>query len=149
MEIKIDLDMNQIDYDAINRQVQEKIAEMDLEQSYIISTKINSEIREQVENEVTRHLKYGAWSGLNSDSQRDIKDEIFKNIRELLKPHVEDIFNQIPEEELHSIISDLLPKVLMDLLSSSMRDMLSNYYYNSENRMMQYCEERIYDVLRR
>lgn len=30
MEIKIDLDLNKIDYDAINKQIVEKITEMDL-----------------------------------------------------------------------------------------------------------------------
>ena len=144
MEIKIDLDMNQIDYDAINKQVQEKIAE-----SYRIGSKIEYEVRKQVEQEVVRYFRNGAWGGLNNDSRREIQDEISKNIRELIAPHVANIFNQIPKEELDSIISDLLPKVLIELLTSSIRDTLTNYYYSSENRMMQYCEDRINEVLRR
>ena len=148
MEIKIDLDMNQIDYDAINKQIQEKIADIDLKEMYQIDSKINYQIKEQVDDEIRTHLKYGSWGGLNENSKREIKDEISKNIIELIKPHVENIFNQIPKEELHGIISDLIPKVLMDLLSSHMRDLVSGYYYSSEANTMRICEERIQSILR-
>lgn len=122
---------------------------MDLEKSYGISSKIDCKIREKVEDEVKLYLKYGAWGGLNNNSKREISDEISKNIKELIKPHVEDIFNQIPEEELHSIISDLIPKVLMNLLTSHMQDLVSGYYYSSEANTMRICEERISNILGR
>lgn len=149
MEIKIDLDMNQIDYDAINTQIQQKIADMDLEQSYQISAKIHRSIREQVENEVNDYLKYGTWGGLNDKSELEIRDEIHSNIKKLIRPHVDNIFNQIPQEELHNIISNLIPKVLMDLLISDMKSILTNYYYSAEENTMRICEERIQNMLRR
>ena len=149
MKLEIELDLNQIDYDAINKQIQDKIADMDLHKEYNISSKIDSKIREEVEERVNRYLGYSSWSGLNDSSKREIKDEITKNIRELIKPHVENIFNQIPQEELDAIVSELIPKVLVDIFTSEMKDMIANYYYSSQNSIMQFCEDRIYSILDR
>lgn len=149
MEIRIDLDMNRIDYEAINKQIQEKIEDMNLRDAYRIDSKIREKIDEEVEREVRTHLRSGYWSGLNSQSKDDIRAEIYKNISELIKPHVENIFNEIPQEELTSIISDLLPKVLIDILTSNMKHLLDSSYYELEARTMQICEERIQSVLMR
>ena len=102
-------------------------------QQYHSSSKIDLKIREETEREVNYYFRNGTWGGLNNDSKREIKDEITKNIRELINPHVESIFNQIPQEELDSIISELLPKVLMDLI----------------NTLMQICEDRTHSILNR
>ena len=149
MKLEIDLDLNQIDYEAINKQIQDKIAAMDLKKEYQISTKIDSQIREATEREVNYYFRNGTWGGLNNDSKREIKDEITKNIRELIQPHVENIFNQLPQEELNKLISELLPKVLMDLICSNMQNVLTSYYYSAENTVMQLCDRRINDLLGR
>lgn len=149
MKLEIELDLNQIDYDAINKQIQDKIADMDLHKEYHISSKIDSKIREEVEERVNRHLGYSSWSGLNDSSKREIKDEITKNVRELIKPHVENIFNQIPQEELDAIISELIPKVLVDIFTSEIKGMIANYYCSSQNSIMQFCEDRIHSILNR
>ena len=149
MKLEIDLDLNQIDYEAINKQIQDKIAAMDLKEVYQISSKIDSQIRENTDREVNCYFRNGSWCGLNDSSKREIKDEITKNIRELIKPHVESIFNQIPQEELNNIISDLLPRVLMDMITSQMTNMLTNYYYSAQATLIQTCENRIRDILSR
>ena len=149
MEIRIDLDMNRIDYEAINKQIQEKIEDMNLRDAYRIDSKIREKVDEEVEREVRIHLETGCWSGLNNQSENKIKEEIYKNIDELIKPHVEEIFSKIPQEELTSIISDLLPKVLVNILTDNMKHSLENSYYCLENRTMQICEERIQSVLMR
>lgn len=149
MKLEIELDLNQIDYDAINKQIQDKIAAMDLHKEYQISSKIDSKIREETDREVNYYFRNGAWGGLNSNSKREIKDEISKNIRELIKPHIENIFNQIPQEELDSVISELIPRVLVDIFTSEIKGMIANYYYSSKNSIMQFCEDRIHSILGR
>lgn len=149
MKLEIELDLNQIDYDAINKQIQDKIAAMDLHKEYQISSKIDSKIREETNREVEYYFRNGTWGGLNNESKREIKDEITKNIKELVKPNVENIFNQIPQEELYEIIAELLPKVLMDLISSQMKNILSNYYYSTQATLLQICEDKIHSILNR
>ena len=82
MKLEIDLDLNQIDYKAINKQIQDKIAAMDLKKEYAISEKVNYQIREKTKEEVDYYFRNGTWGGLNNDSKREIKDEITKNIKE-------------------------------------------------------------------
>lgn len=149
MRLEIELDMSKIDYEAINKQVQDKIAAMDLEKSYQISSRIRSQIEKRTEETVNRYLQEGSWSGLNSDSKREIKDEISKNIQELIKPHVEGIFHQIPQEELNAIISELLPQVLMDMIVKHMQTMVSNFYYSTEANLASMCDAKIRDALSR
>lgn len=149
MRLEIELDMSKIDYEAINKQVQDKIAAMDLEKSYRISSTIRSQIEERTEEKVKRYLQEGSWSGLNSDSKREIKDEISKNIQELIKPHVEGIFHQIPQEELNAIISELLPQVLMDMITKHMKTMVNKFYYSTEANLVSMCDAKIRDTLSR
>lgn len=149
MKLEIELDLNKIDYEAINKQIQEKIADMDLEKAYQISCKINNKITEKVEEKVNQHLGYAHWSGLNENSRRGINDEISKNVRELIKPHVENIFSQIPQEELDKIIGDLIPELLLDTISSNINTIIANYYCNAEARTRKICEERIHSILNR
>lgn len=149
MKLEIELDLNQIDYDAINKQIQDKVAAMDLHEEYQISSKINYKIKEEVENQVDYYFRNGAWGGLNDNSKREIRDEISKDLKELVKPYVDNVFNQIPQEELNQIVSDLLPRVLMDILVSNMSSALTNCYYQSAETITQMCESRIKSMLGR
>lgn len=148
MKLEIELDLNKIDYDAINKQIEEKIINMDLEKSYSISTKIESKISEEVDKEVGRHLKKGGWYGdLNDNSKRNINDEINKNIARLVKTNVEEIFNKIPTDELNKLISDLIPKVLMDVIINQVSSSYFSYHENSRNVTLDICEERIRSMI--
>jgi len=149
MKLEIELDLNKIDYDAINKQIAEKIDNMDLAKAYDIGSKISYQIKEQTETKVRNYLNDGYWSCLSAESKREINDVIKQHLRDVVKPHVEDIFNQIPQDELNQIIQDLLPHVLMDMMSSSMKQMLEHYYYSAQATVNQMCEQRIQDILRR
>ena len=149
MKLEIELDLNKIDYDAINKQIQEKIANMDLSETYEINSKINRQIKEEVECKVNHYLEYNHWNGICGDARRDIKGEIIKNIKELIKPHVENVFNQIPQEELNTMIHELIPTIFIDLLTSRINDSLSGYYNNLASITHQICEEKIRSMLNR
>ena len=149
MKLEIELDLNQIDYDAINKQIQEKIADMDLEKSYSINSRIGSKIQEEVDREVGYYLRCNSWGGnLNDNVQRDINDEIQRHIEKLVKTNVEKVLNQIPTEELNKLISDLIPKVLMDLLISNVGSSFYNYCEESRYTTLHICEEKIQNLLR-
>lgn len=149
MKLEIDLDLNKIDYEAINRQIQDKIDDMDIKDMYSLDSKVEYMIKDKVERAVNDYLTDGVWRGLNDSSRREINDEIRKNIKGLIEPHVKNIFNQLPQEELDKIISDLLPKILMDLLSENMKHMITNYYHSAQTTTVQICEERFRDILGR
>ena len=60
MKLEIELDLNKIDYDAINKQIQNKIKEMDLNTVYSINSKINNTVRVEVESEIESYFRGGA-----------------------------------------------------------------------------------------
>lgn len=150
MKLEIDLDLNQIDYEAINKQVQEKIAQMDLRNEYRIETRIDQQIRDDVEREVRTYLKSGGWYGeLNDRSKQEIKDEISKKLRELLAPCVENTFSKITREELDEVVKKFLPEIFMDMLTSDMRSMLEGYYYRAHAEIIGECHNMFDSMLRR
>lgn len=52
MKLEIELDLNKIDYDAINKQIAEKIAALDIKEIYDVESKINSKITNLIKQEV-------------------------------------------------------------------------------------------------
>lgn len=147
MKLEIELDLNKIDYDAINQQVQEKIASMDLAKEYNISHKIESKIREEVESRVRSNMN-GWYGNLNEDTKRDIKDEIHYNIKEVIAPIVQDTLSKVSQEEFDSIIRELLPVIFMNVLMNDMSGMFSNYYCRMNADIMSQCESRIASIFR-
>ena len=73
MKLEIELDLNKIDYDAINQQIREKIANMDLANHYQLDSKINRMVHDEVNAKVTTYLQSGGWYGnLNNESKKEI-----------------------------------------------------------------------------
>lgn len=147
MKLEIELDLNKIDYAAINKQIAEKIDAMDLSKTYDIGSKISYQIEEQTATRVRNHLNDGCWSGLNDKNRREISDIIKEHLRDVVKPHVEEIFNQIPEDELNKLICDLLPHILVDMLSSSMKEVLQSYYCSTQAEVSSMCASRMRDMI--
>lgn len=143
MEIKIDLDMNQIDYDAINKQIVEKITDMDLTTNYNFKYKIENKINEEVEQCVTEFFRTRRWGDLNNSSKEEMNRILYGKVRELIEPHVDNIILQIPEEEMNKIIVGLIPKVLVDLLSMTLKDTLIGYWNISSETIISEASNRI------
>lgn len=147
MKLEIELDLNKIDYDAINQQIQEKIELMDLSKEYNISYKIESKIREEVESKVRNNMN-GWYGGLNDKTKRDINDEISNCIREVVRPIVDSTISKLSQEEFNSIIRELLPVIFMNVLMTDMGSMFHNYYCHMNADIMSQCENRIANIFR-
>lgn len=139
MEIKIDLDMNQIDYDAINKQIQEKIAELNIKDMYDINAKIDSKISNYIENEIVYYYnKYLARhfgeEGTSPEGRNLIecisKEEIEKRTQKV----IDDIFtNDYNEEKLRELMFKVLPDIFSTLLFEKMRCALFSSEHNYRN----------------
>ena len=146
MKLEIELDLNKIDYTSINKQIKEKIDEMDLVETYSINSRVDSLVKSEVEYKVQEHLNDGCWSGLNTESRQEIKNIISGHIKEIVEPQVKEIFNKIPKEELDNIILDILPKVLVDLIKDSMQRVLIEYFNNSSEFIIEQAAHRIRSI---
>lgn len=150
MKLEIDLDLNKIDYDAINKQIQKKVHELDILKEYSINSRINSAITEEMHNVVGGATRLGAWSnGVNEKTYDEINDEIYRLIRENVKPYIDEVFNKIPQEELQKIVSELMPRVLMDLMTNQLQSALNSAYCNSQQITVDMCVDRIQSIIGR
>lgn len=139
MEIKIDLDMNKIDYDAINKQIQEKIAALDIKDMYNVETRIDNKISNLIDNEVdiayNKYIKKSFWDDGTTDNG-------IKLIEDIIKTEIEKCANkvieEIGEEQLREIMFEYLPDVFATLLFEKMRSALfsSEHNYRSETYNM-------------
>lgn len=142
MEIKIDLDMNQIDYDAINKQIQEKIAALDVKDMYNVETKIDNTISDYIKSEINcsynKYLDSYFW-GRNSETSEGKKliENISKEeIERRTKNIIDDIFeNAYDEEKLRELMFKFLPDIFTTLLFRKMENALFSKEHDYQNQM--------------
>lgn len=139
MEIKIDLDMNKIDYDAINKQIQEKIASLDIKDMYNVETRIDNKISNLIDNEVdityNKYIKKSFWDDGTTDNGRKLIEDIIKTE---IEKCANKVIEEIGEEQLREIMFEYLPDVFATLLFEKMRSALfsSEHNYRSETYNM-------------
>lgn len=124
MKLEIELDLNKIDYDAINKQIQKKIEDMNIKEEYdiekVIGRKISEAVSEQVDMCYNNYLeKY--WKTPSSEGKDLViqmtREEIGKRVTKIL----EDIFsNEYDEETLRTTMLKVLPDVFTSILFSRM-----------------------------
>lgn len=152
MEIKIDLDMNQIDYDAINKQIQEKIATLDIKDMYNIESKIDSKISNLVKDEVdvtyNEYINKSYWSDSITDSGRKFVEGMIKEeITNLANKVIDNIFTEYNENAMREIMLKIIPDVFSSVLFQRMESALFSkeydYYKNIENMVRREIDSTI------
>ena len=142
MEIKIDLDMNQIDYDAINKQIQEKIAALDVKDMYRIDSKIENKISDLIKEEVdysyNKYLDRYYGTSYETGEGRDLIQSITKEeIKNKTKDIVDDIFsNDYNEETLRKMMIEFLPDIFTSILFKRMDSALFSKEHDYQNHIM-------------
>ena len=149
MEIKINLDMNQIDYDAINKQIQEKIAALDIKDMYQVESKIENKISDFIKEEVdyayNKYLdRYYGTSYETGDGrdliQRVTKEEVTNKVKDI----VYDIFlNDYNEETLRKMMIEFLPDIFTSILFKRMDSALFSKEYDYQNQMYNMVRSQI------
>lgn len=139
MEIKIDLDMNKIDYDAINKQIQEKIAALDIKDMYNVETRIENKISNLIDNEVdityNKYIKKSFWDDGTTDNGRKLIEDIIKTE---IEKCANKVIEEIGEEKLRELMFEFLPDIFSTLLFEKMRSALfySEHNYRNETYNM-------------
>lgn len=152
MEIKIDLDMNQIDYDAINKQIQEKIAALDIKDMYNVESKINDKIYNLVKDEVNvsynKYIQKSFWDdGTTDDGRKLVENMIKAEIIKLANQVIDNIFTEYNEEELRETMLKIMPDVFSSILFQRMESALFSkeydYYNNIQNMVRSQIDSAI------
>ena len=143
MKLEIELDLNKIDYDAINKQIAEKVAELDLKDMYDVELKIDNKItsiiNKAVDDSYNSYLdRY--WSGTTSEGRNLIQSMTKTEIENHTKNVLEDIFaNDYNEDTMREVMLKMLPDVFASILFRRMESVLFDKewdYYNYMQNMV-------------
>lgn len=141
MEIKIELDMNNIDYEAINKQIQEKVEALDIKEMHDVSSKIDYNISNLIEKEVEYSYneyidKY--WKGHPTAEGRNlIKSMCKEEIENRVNKAIEEFFTEdIDENILREIMLKMLPDIFTYILFKKLENTLFSESYRYEEKMM-------------
>ena len=101
MKLEIELDLNKIDYDAINKQIAEKVAELNIKEEYDIESKIDNRITSVVNREVDESYNSyieNYWSSPTSEGKKLIesmsKTEIENGAKKVMEEIVTNEYNE-------------------------------------------------------
>ena len=122
MKLEIELDLNKIDYDAINKQIAEKVAALDVKEMYDVESRINNRISSLVEHEVDCSYndylnKY--WDCPTDEGKKLIESMTKAEIENRTKNIMEEIFaNDYNEDVLRETMLKMIPDVFAYALFS-------------------------------
>lgn len=137
MKLEIELDLNKIDYDVINKQIAEKVAALDIKNMYDVESKINNKITDLVKKEVDDSYNSYLdqyWVGTTSDGRRLIEAMTKTEIENHTKKVIDEIFtNEYNEESMRETMLQVIPKVFSSILFNRLESSLFNHeqsYYS-------------------
>ena len=156
MKLEIELDLNKIDYDAINQQIVEKIAAADIKDLYAIESRIDNKVyhlvNEAVEDAYGDYIsRYWGRDHATDNGKRFINDVIKDEIKSRSEKIIEDIFaNEYSEEVIREVALKMLPDVFAYSLFVKVRDSLwvseANYQEMVHNMIKDEIESKINDM---
>lgn len=143
MKLEIELDINKIDYDAINKQIAEKVATLNIKDEYDIESKIDRKISNLVSDEVDNHYnRYldGYWSGVPSEGKKLIESMTKDEIERRTKLALEKVFDdEYSADKIREVALKVIPDVFGAVLFKKMENNLfsAEYsYYDRTHRMV-------------
>ena len=152
MKLEIELDFNKIDYDAINKQIAEKVAELNIKKEYDIESKISNKITSIVNKEVddsyNSYIK--KYSSCPTSEGKKLIESISKSeIENRTKKIMEEIFtNEYNEETLKEVMLKIIPDVFASILFRRMESALFNKEHNYYNQIYNMVRNEIESKIR-
>ena len=152
MKLEIELDLNKIDYDAINKQIAEKIASLDIKNMYDVESKIDNKITSLVNKEVDDSYnsyleRY--WSGTTSDGRKLIETMTKTEIENHTKKVIEEIFtNDYNEDAMREVMLKMIPSVFTSILFSRIESALYTKEYDYYTQTHDMVRSEIENMIR-
>lgn len=151
MKLEIELDLNKIDYDAINKQIQEKVTALDINDCDItskINRQIEAKVKDQIEYAYNNYLDKYWGSGANKEGRNLIESTSKAEITNRTKQIVDEAFEKLySEDELREIMFKIIPDVFTAVVFSKMEYSLfskeQNYYANINSMVRSEIDSRL------
>lgn len=130
MKLEIELDLNKIDYDAINKQIQDKIADLNIQETYDIKSKIDNRIEKLIDEDIVGTNSYIERNYWTSDSLTE-KGKRF--VEDMIKDKLTQIVNKTFTNEVEEAIKETIVEMIPDVLTSALFQRMSSAFYSFEN----------------
>lgn len=129
MKLEIELDINKIDYDSINKQIQEKIEALNIFEMDDIENRINTILDIKIRDAYNKYLGSGCSDTYEG---RKIIDTINKEkFTEVSRKIIDDIYK---ENKIEEIVAELFPRLFVQAMYDSLYDTMCNSIRsNNEN----------------
>lgn len=153
MKLEIELDLNKIDYDAINKQIIEKVAALDIKDIYDVETRIDRKISDVIENEVD--CSYNAyinryWRDVTSKGRELIETMSKTEIEKRTAQVIEEIFaNEYDEDTMREVMLKMIPDIYASILFKRMESALFKEEWNYYNNIQNMVRSQIDSMIRR
>lgn len=140
MKLEIELDLNKIDYDSINKQIAEKIAALNIEEMYDVESKVVSRItrtiNDLVDNSYNNYIdRY--WSAPTTDGKKLIETMSKSEIERRTGKVIEEVFtNEFNDDALRELVIKLLPSIFCNLLFTRLESSIFTNEYDYRERLM-------------
>lgn len=139
MKLEIELDLNKLDYDSINAQITQKIAQLNIADSHDLESRIAASISNTIQNKVEdAYNQYldRCWGGYTAEGrnlvERITKETIERRVNEVL----EKVFTEdCDEDHLRSIMLNVLPRIFTSVVFSRMENALFSSECNYTERV--------------
>ena len=153
MKLEIELDLNKIDYDAINKQIAEKVAELDIKEMYDVESRIDSKIACLVEDNINisynKYISKSFWDDGTTNAGKKliegmIKAEIENRTNQVIeKIFAEDYNEDTMREVMIKMIPDIFSYALFARIDRALSYKESNYYNDVFNMVRNEIDNKI------
>ena len=153
MKLEIELDLNKIDYDTINKQIAEKIEALNIKDMYEIESKIDGKISNFIQNEVD--MSYNSyidkyWHGPSPKGAELIESKAKEEIERRCNEAMNIFFaNNYDEDKMKEVILKIIPNVITYILFSRIESSLFSTAENYFNLTRDMVRNEIECILRR
>ena len=151
MKLEIELDLNKIDYVAINKQIADKIAELNIKETHEL--RIETRIEDAINREVSKLVDSGfntyianrhGWNGPITQYGKNLIDDISRTeIETRAKSMMDEFFTEERVNELREIMMKMIPNVFAHIMFSRLESSLYNTDYDYRNKMMSIMRSEI------
>lgn len=150
MKLEIELDLNKIDYDAINQQIQEKLAALDIKETYDINSRVDHmisvKIEDEVENTYNDYIDY--WHKPTLKGKDLIKTLTEEKITDKVTKELDRVFEEIYDEKaITKLISSMLPNIITAILFDSINDRINCAYHDQLVQQQSIMSSQIANML--
>ena len=134
MKLEIELDLNKIDYDAINKQIAEKVTALDIKEMCDVESRINNKISSLIEKEVDYSYNdylNEYWNRPTCEGKRLIESMTKAEIENRTKNIMEEIFSNEYNED---VLRETMLKMIPDVFSYALFSRIDKALFSEEHK---------------